>query len=358
MIKSFSRSILALLIAGLFGACASTNDPTSKETKGTMDVSMTAQTPASISPTQSYSTTLIDPLGNQPITAATVYLVEVLQTLKVPDSRIHGLAFSLDSRFFGSYSLDGTVLIWDPATWQCIQEFSDPNATGWRLYFLADNLHISSGSGTVWDITTGDIEHALGRGYRVAFSPDGLWMADNGGRYGLQLWRIENWQVEQQVFTSHRGDFLAFSADSQYLASSGSDNDIKLSEVASGQELYTLEGHQSIIHGLSFSPDGRWLASASMDTTIKIWDVQTGSLIHTLQTGGELFDVAFSPDSSLVAAALNNSTVDLWDATTGQMLRTLDHGGGVTSVAFSPDGSLLASGASDGNIYVWGIPHP
>jgi len=161
----------------------------------------------------------------------------------------------------------------------------------------------------------------------------------------------------------HRRHFRhGFSPDSQLLASAANslpdtpEFSVKLWDVLTGQELFTLQGHRDAIHSLAFSPDGKWLASASMDTTVKIWDVQTGQLLRTLQTKAELFDVTFSPDSSLVAAALNNNTVELWGVASGRLARTLNHGGEVVSVAFSPDGALLASGAYDSKVYLWGVP--
>ncbi|MBN1936251.1 MAG: WD40 repeat domain-containing protein [Anaerolineae bacterium] len=355
MSRSIVKTVVLFTLITLLNACGPTMTPASPT--ATIVSAPPSAVPATATPSPTSVPTARPELqGGTSITLETAGQMKLLSTLKGHDNRLYGLAFSPDGRFFGSYSLDGVVQVWDRATWQVIQEFTDPNATGWRLFFLADNAHISSGSGTVWDIATGQVEHALGRGYRVVFSPDGVWMADNGGQHGIALWRIADWQVDREIVTSHTGDHLAFSADSRLLASSGPDFAVKLSDVTTGQELYTLHGHQSIIHGLAFSPDGRWLASASMDTTVKLWDVQTGQLLHTFQTGGELFDVAVSPDGSLVAAALNNKTVELWDVASGQLVRTLNHGGEVVSVVFSPDGSLLASGAYDRKIYLWGIP--
>jgi WD40 repeat protein len=298
------------------------------------------------------------------ITPDTAGQVELLHRHDGHESRLYGLAFSPDGRYFASSTLDGTVQVWDPDSWQVVREFTAPDVFGWRLFFLADNAHISSGNGTVWDISSGEMVHTLSGEHHVTFSPDGVWMAANGrGQFSIELWRVEDWQLEGEIVTSHFGDIfaLAFSPDSRLLASAANiaqnpEFSVKLWDVMTGQELFTLQGHTDFIHGLAFSPDGRWLATASMDTTVKIWDVQTGQLVHTLQTAAELFDVAFSPDSSLVAAALNNNTVELWDVASGQRLRILDHDGEVVSLAFSPDGSLLASGAYDRKVYLWGIP--
>jgi len=347
VIKIILKVTFLYYLLTLLGACGSTPTLPSPATGSTLTPIITKLLP---SPTSVLST------PGMPITVENAVQVTCLRKLIGHDHRIYGLSFSPDGRYFGTYSLDGIVQVWDSATWQVIQEFSDPNATGWRLFFLADSAHISSGSGTVWNITNGELEHVLSRGHRVTFSADGVWMADNGGEQGIALWRVEDWQMEREIVTTHTGDHLVFSPDSRLLASSGPDFNVKVLDVTTGQELYTLQGHQSIIHGLAFSSDNRWLASASMDTTVKIWDMQTGQLMHTLQTSGELFAVAFSPDSNLVAAALNNKTVELWNVANGNLVRTLNHNGEVVSVAFLPDGMLLASGAYDGKIYLWGIP--
>jgi WD40 repeat protein len=266
------------------------------------------------------SSTTTDSASAGIISANTATQVKRLRTLNGRDNRLYGLAFSPDGRFFASSSLDGAVQVWDRASWQLVQEFTVSRVWGWRLFFLTDSIRISSGNGTVWDATTGKQVHTLNDDNRVAFSPDGVWMAVNGrGQATVELWRIEDWQTEREIVTNHTGDIftLVFSPDSRLLATAAniSPDDpeftVKLWDVTTGQELFTLQGHQDAIHGVAFSPDSRWLASASMDTTVKLWDVQTGQLLHTLQTQAELFDVAVSPDGSLVAAALNNKTVEL-----------------------------------------------
>jgi WD40 repeat protein len=334
----------------------------------TVTVFVPTMTPTTAPPTAAPTPTpqaTANAWGSAPISPDNAARVERLGTLKGHDNRLYGLAFSPDGHSFGSSSLDGVVQLWDPASWQLIREFTASSVWGWRLFFLADSAHISSGNGIVWDIASGEVEHALSGEHHVTFSPDGVWMAANGrGQLSIELWKVEDWQLEREIVTSHAGDIftLAFSPDSRLLASAanisanGPEFAIKLWDVKTRRELFTLQGHQDSIHGLAFSPDGKWLASASMDTTVKVWDVQTGQLLHTLQTRAELFDVTFSPDSSLVAAALNNKTVELWDVAGECMVRTLNHGGEVASVAFSPDGTLLASGAYDSKIYLWGIP--
>jgi Tol biopolymer transport system component len=308
-----------------------------------------------------------EPANSQstPITSDTTARVICLRKLEGHDPRLYGLAFSPDGRYFGAYSLDGVVQVWDRTSWQVIQEYRTSTVYGWRLFFLTDGMHISSGDGTVWNIASSELVHSLGVGHTVTFSPDGVWMASiYRGNPIIELRRVEDWQLEREITADPATLIftLAISPDSRLLATTShslldsQEHSVILWDMETGRELLTLPGHRDVIHGLAFSSDGRWIASASMDTTINLWDVQSGQLIYTFHAAAEMFDVTFSPDSSLVAAAMNNNTVELWDVDSGQWVRTLNHNGEVVSVAFSPDGTLLASGAYDGKIYIWGVP--
>jgi WD40 repeat protein len=83
---------------------------------------------------------------------------------------------------------------------------------------------------------------------------------------------------------------VAFSRDSKTLASSSTDNTIKIWDVATKRELCTLTGHTANIESMDFSPDGRLLASASDDGSTFLWDTNTGEHLLTLislDDGGE-----------------------------------------------------------------------
>src|SRR5438105_1975506 len=83
---------------------------------------------------------------------------------------------------------------------------------------------------------------------------------------------------------------VAFSRDGKLIASSSTDNTIKIWDMASKRELRTLTGHTSNIESLDFSPDGRLLASASDDGRTFLWDVSAGQHLLTLVSlddGGE-----------------------------------------------------------------------
>ncbi len=162
-------------------------------------------------------------------------------------------------------------------------------------------------------------------------------------------------------FKGHSSDVnsVAFSPDSTTLASASDDKTIKLWNIASGEEIRTLEGHSNWIWAVAFSPDSKTLASASADKTIKLWNVETGKLIRTLQGNSDgVTSVAFSPDGKTLASgsASKDTKIKLWNLETGNLIRTLEgHTSGIASVVFSPDGKTLASGSWDKTIKLWNL---
>jgi WD40 repeat protein len=63
---------------------------------------------------------------------------------------------------------------------------------------------------------------------------------------------------------------VAFSRDSQQLASASWDDTVRLWDPKTGTTVQTREGHTNAVSAMAFSRDGQLLASASWDTTVRL----------------------------------------------------------------------------------------
>jgi WD40 repeat protein len=254
-----------------------------------------------------------------------------LLTLKGHTDAVTSIAYSPDGKRLASASWDKTMKMWDAQTGQELRTFKGH---------------------------TDDVNH-------VVYSPDGKRLASASGNGTVNIWDAQTGQ-ELLTLKGHTGEVnsVAFSPDGKRLASgSGMLNatndafaagEVKVWDAQTGQDLFTLKGHSSVVGRVAFSADGKRLASAS-DKTVKLWDAQTGQELLTLKGhAGEVNSVAFSPDGKCLASASEDEMVKVWDAETGQELLTFKgHAAGVTGVVFRPDGKRLASASKDGTLKVW-----
>lgn len=121
---------------------------------------------------------------------------------------------------------------------------------------------------------------------------------------------------------------------------------------------YLLDGHTDKVNSVAFSYDSNYIASGSRDGTVKVWDLRTGKLIRTLN--GDKFNVisvAFSRDGSKIVSGGDDKSVKVWNTMTGELTHTLrGHTDRVNSVAFSAnDDHIIVSGSDDKTVNMWSV---
>ena len=286
-------------------------------------------------------------------------------------SGVYAIAFSPDGKTLASGSWE-QILLWDtPTSTHEATLFVGDWASNASLVFSPDGNTLASEGGSeihLWDVSS-RTHSATIRGYgqtissyvrhrSIAFSPDGRFLARSAGN-SVQLWYAG--RTYKTALTGHTDGIssIAFSLDSQTLASGSADNTVRLWDVETDTHKATFTGHTDIVVSVAFSPDGSLLASGSDDNTIILWDVDTGEPKTTFiaHTNG-INDVAFSPDGKTLASCgyRDDTTVKLWDVKTGAPKTTFfGHTYGITEIAFSPDGQTLASCGWDGIVLLWDL---
>ena len=285
--------------------------------------------------------------------------------------RIDAVAFSADGRTL--FSAGDGVTSWDMSMGRRNLGVLGDNQSKLRfLQFSADKRLVagvspdrrlfadssnSPGTTVVFDVDAGRAIRAF-QGpshppYALAFSSDGRSLASAGPKNTVKLYDLS---TGKEMFSMATGGFiasLAFSPDGHLLASSTwtqKERPLRLWDVQSGLEVrYLTLPSKSAPSLVAFSPDGRWLAVLDYAVgRILLYDIVTGGLAQSFAQE-DVFSMAFSPRSSQLAIGGMRGTLSLWDVSTGRELGTMQGGTEcVRSVAFSADGRWLASAGWDG----------
>lgn len=194
----------------------------------------------------------------------------------------------------------------------------------------------------------------------LAFSPDSQRLATASHDRTLILWDLAT-RSQLRTFQGHTHKVSSVAYGKTLLASGGFDGTARLWNPATGRLLRTISAHGLAVDAVALTADERMLATASFDTTVKVWDPSNGTLRHTLSGHrGGVAAVAFSPDGRLLASGSHDHDVRLWDPATGALLRTLQgHPVAVMGLAFNADGRFLASAgggiAGRAEVFVWDV---
>src|SRR6266700_3947910 len=183
----------------------------------------------------------------------------------------------------------------------------------------------------------------------VAVSPDGSLIASAAGEGGVHLYDAKTGNLLRAL-----GDIgdrcVVFSPNGQTLTAAGfhMDNLVALWDVQTGKRLRTFAGQTEWeADATAISPDGKLLASTGTDKQLLVWEIATGRLkLQLKDQPARIAALAFSPDSATLASGGGDKFVRLWDCATGQLRQTFaGQSDWICTLAFSPDGKTIAGGS-------------
>jgi WD40 repeat protein len=195
----------------------------------------------------------------------------------------------------------------------------------------------------------------------VSFSPDGMRLASGSTDTTVRIWDITSGNQYATLLGHTQGvNSVSFSPDGRLLASGGDDG-IRLWDIESGIERTNSQRTMGNIQSVIFSQNGTLLAASGANGNLRLWDIAAGNEL-VLQQGPISFaaDIAISPDSAILAVGYTQpeSAVRFWEVASGRQIGILQLPNcAVSAVAFNLNGTLLAVSCQYvGSVTLWGVP--
>nr|QEX51138.1 putative periodic tryptophan protein 2 isoform X1 [Cymbidium ensifolium] len=195
----------------------------------------------------------------------------------------------------------------------------------------------------------------------AVFNRLGNWLTFGCAKLGQLLvweWRSESYILKQQ---GHYFDVncVAYSPDSQMLATGADDSKVKVWTVSSGFCFITFSEHTNAVTAVKFMANNHCLLSASLDGTVRAWDLFRYRNFRTFTTPSPRQFVSLAVDQSgeiICAGTTDSFEIFVWSTKTGRLLDVLSgHQGPVHGLMFSPTNAILASSSWDKTVRLWDV---
>ena len=296
-----------------------------------------------------------------------------IDTRRVHDTPVNGLAFGQNERTVYTGASDGAVAQWDRTEGGIepqVVTFNSPvefgNVSALTVDSFATHLVVGYSSGIVrlFRIPDGDIyltsELHTDLVADLATHPLGGTVLSASYDSKISIWQYQSNEpptvIEPPRSTPQAA--VAYAPTGDQFAVAGVETPASIWETASLDETPRVLGHPlTTLLALEYVPSTGELVAVDMEGVVRLYELESGTESQRIHVGenGE-YPLAVARSEPLVAVGTDES-LNIYDLSTGDLVgyhRVPD--AGVFSVAFSPENQCVAVGCGDGEIRVYATP--
>ncbi|MEK6324284.1 MAG: WD40 repeat domain-containing protein [Acidobacteriota bacterium] len=265
--------------------------------------------------------------------------------------------FSPDGMRFVSASHDHTLKLWDTETCEEIATLSGHESVLDCSYSPDAGRIVSAswdGSLRIWDAQSGrHVATLIGHeGPVVAclYSPDGARLVSASRDQTLRIWDSTTHETTMTI-RAGAGPFVgcALSPDGRLIAAV-TESILLAWNVETGDQIFRVDGIESLSPSIAFSPCGRKVAVGS-GILVKVWDLRTATRHADLSAQSEVTVCAFSRDGARILAGTDKGLC-VWDSKSWEPVTLFLAESSIKSIACRPGrlGLPIVLGDRDGNV--------
>ncbi len=195
-----------------------------------------------------------------------------------------GLAVSADEKVLYWHGAENSVVATELASGKTLRTFGDAfrDDPRWKYVAVSGGLLAAGSHGRVrlFDTTNGRVLHTLDASGPVAVSPDQKLVACVVDGRDLAVFDAATGR-EKYGLPFEGNPFvlgLAVSPDGKWIAVGNGDDTARVVNAVTGREHLVLR-HESFVDSVAFSPDSNVLATGSRKGFVRLFDVETGKIV-------------------------------------------------------------------------------
>lgn len=290
---------------------------------------------------------------------------------------VQAIAFSEDDRYLVSGSKDQTVKIWDLEKNISTHSFDSGFRCIGKVCFCNDGKTVLAASEqnevkgwsleTLKELSSDEVSSIPGG---ALFQADGVIHDHLFGPFYSGISKLNGRKIESFIDSTIHIEFFVISEDGRKLLTAGSDNVVRVWDLATRQELQRFSGYSGSISAIVFTPDAKGIAVDCIDG-VRLLEKRAKPLVDVLADQSvnssssysrsrwrfhdDVSPFAINYDGQAIAYVNQMRSVSLGLLESDKIMGYLPAQGSVFSLKFSPDLQTIAVWTSNGNINLFSV---